>query len=245
LSTTPEDQDYYELRLYRCTPGRMPDLHHRMGYELPPLFARHGVVRPLAYWEGYAGAGAPLYVYMLRWRDLDERFRAFGAFYNDPEWAAQRDASNAGEHMVERVDLALMRPAAIWSEFKQSHEPVEVGGIHELRLQQLDTRNVPASYRALAEVDMPHLKAHGAQILGIFSMWFGSRTPQAVYLLAWRDFQAREAAAAAHEQDRDVHEARRAEARRYGGSLFGACDSHVLQPARYGVPRSNLSEQPH
>ncbi len=242
MNATPDD--YYELRMYRCTPGRMQDLHHRMGYELPPLFARHGVVRPLAYWEGYAGIGSPLYCYMLRWRDLDERFRAFGNFYRDPDWVAQRDASNVGEHMVERVDLALMRPAAIWSQFKSQEEPVAMAGIHEMHLQQLDTPNVPESYRALADVDLPHLQAHGAQILGIFSIWFGSRMPQAVFLLAWKDFAARECAMAAHEQDSAIHEARRDEVKRCGGPLFGTCNSHLLYPARYGVARSNLSEQP-
>lgn len=236
--------EYYELRLYRCTPGRLHDLHHRMGYEIAPLFARHGVSRPLAYWEGYAGFSAPLYCYMLRWTDLDERFRAFGAFYADPDWALQRDASNVGEHMVERVDLALLRPAPIWQEFKDPGPPRAVGGLHELRLQRLNTRNSTASLRALADVDLPDLKARGAQILGVFSLWFGSGAPLAVILLAWPDFETRESAIKGHERDTKILQVRREERCKYGGPLAGACETHLLLPARYGIARTNLSAQP-
>jgi hypothetical protein len=141
--------DYYELRLYHLTPGRVGDMHHRMGWELPPLFERHGVVRPLVYWDGFAGFGGPIYAYMLRWRSLDERFRAFNGFYADPDWARQRDASNVGEPMIDRVDLMILRPAPAWRAGVDDAVLARRSGLHELRVQRLNTVNSPGWPRTI------------------------------------------------------------------------------------------------
>ncbi|MBI1179246.1 MAG: hypothetical protein GC201_01730 [Alphaproteobacteria bacterium] len=237
-------RDYYELRLYRCVPGRLPDLHHRMGYELPHLFERHGVSRPLAYWDGHAGALGPLYCYMLKWHSLDERFRTFGGFYGDPEWLAQRDASNCGEPMIDRFDLMLLRPSPHWEALKTPGEPQPVGGIHELRLQQLSTRDAAEAGRVLAEVDLPYLRDRGATLLGLFMVWYGWKTPQAVILQAWPDLETREAALWEMETDPALQAVRKAERDRHGGPLLGIADTHLMRPAPYGVARHNLAPQP-
>lgn len=236
--------DYYELRLYRCVPGRLPDMHHRMGYELPPLFARHGVNRPLAYWDGFAGTFSPLYCYMLKWQSLDERFRAFGGFYGDPDWIAQRDASNCGEQMIDRLDLMLLKPSPHWEALKVAGDARPVPGLHELRLQRLSSRNAAEAHRRLAEVDLPYLRERGAEIMGVFMVWYGWKTPHAVILLAWPDLDTRETALWALEADADIQALRRAERVRFGGPLLGTADTHLMRPAEYGHARTNLTEQP-
>lgn len=233
--------DYYELRIYQCAPGRLPDLHHRMGYEIPPLFESHGIPTPLAYWEGYAGPYNPLYCYILRWPDLDERMRAFGKFYSDPLWAAQRDASDCGSSMVERIDLSILRPAPCWEKLKVKGEPRPVGGLHELRLQTLSTRNMGDAYQALGEVDLPYLRDQGAEILGVFTKWYGGGTPQAVILLAWEGMEQREAAMQAYDGAPEIIAKRQAEQAQFGEPLFGRSDVHLMIPAPYGVAKSNLS----
>ncbi|HEX7849979.1 MAG TPA: NIPSNAP family protein [Sphingomonas sp.] len=237
-------QDYYELRLYQCVPGRLPDLHHRMGYELPPLFARHGVTRPLAYWDGFGGVFNPLYAYILKWQSLDDRFRAFGGFYSDPDWITHRDASNAGQQMIERLDLMILRPSPHWEKLKTPGEPVAVGGLHELRLQRLSTRNAAEAHRVLAEVELPYLRDRGATILGVFMVWYGWQTPQAVILLAWPDIDTRQHAMTEFDADPEIRAMRKVERERFGGPLLGSADTHLMRPADYGVARSNLSPLP-
>lgn len=239
---TDDASDYYELRLYRCVPGRLPDMHHRMGYELPHLFARHGVNRPLAYWDGHAGVFGPLYCYMLKWKSLDERFRAFTGFYTDPEWIAQRDASNVGEQMIDRLDLSFLRPSPHWEALK-SAETGPVAGLHELVLLPVSTRNAPEAHRVFGQVDLPALRKRGATILGVFSVWYG-RTPQAVALLAWESMEAREAALAAHDIDPAILAQRQSEREAYGVPLFGAMDTHLMRPAPYGNAQHNLAPLP-
>jgi hypothetical protein len=237
-------QDYYELRLYRCIPGRLPDLHHRMGYEIPHIFARHGVSRPLAYWDGFGGIFNPLYAYILPWKSLDDRFRAFGGFYTDPEWIAHRDASNAGQQMIDRLDLMILRPSPHWEKLKTPGEPQPVGGVHELRLQRLSTRNSVEAHRVLAEVELPYLRERGATILGVFMVWFGWQTPQAVILLAWPDLETRQSAMEAFDADPDIQAVRKIERETFGGPLLGSADTHLMRPAHYGVAHTNLAPLP-
>jgi hypothetical protein len=227
------NDDYYELRLYHCTPGRVNDLHHRMGWELPPLFERHGVVQPLAYWDGFAGFGAPLYAYMLRWRSLDERFRAFGGFYADPDWARQRDASNVGEHMIDRLDLMIMRQAPAWSAGIDAVGLNRRSGLHELRLQRLNTADSKAAIERLAEHDLPFIAENGGAPLGLFTTWYGSRTPQAVMLIEWPDFATREAAVTAQDDFDRASDRLRGERARHGRPLALDYDVHLMKPAVY------------
>ena len=227
--------DYHELRIYRCTPGRVGDLHHRMGFEIPPLFQRHGVVQPLAYWDGFGTLGAPLYAYLLRWPSLDERFKAFGNFYSDPDWGRQLTASNVGESMIDRLDLSILRPAAAWSAGVDDERLAARAGLHELRLQRLSTHNSVAAVERLAQDDLPFMAEHGGTPLGLFTTWFGARTPQAVMLIEWPDYAAREAAVLAREAAERSSERLREERRRFGGPLTLDYDVHLMTPAPYPV----------
>jgi hypothetical protein len=203
-----------------------------------PLFARAGVARPLAYWEGFAGAFNPLYAYMLRWESLDERFATFERFYTDPDWIAQRAASDAGDNMVDRIDLMILRPSSAWA----PHRSDCAGGpLHELRLQRLSTRNSPEAHRVIGEVDLPFMTARGATVLGAFQVWYGAGTPQAVTILAWPEEATRSAAYAAFEADATIAARRAEERQQFGAPLFRTARSTLMRPTSYGRPMPNLA----
>ncbi|HTO41488.1 MAG TPA: NIPSNAP family protein [Rhizomicrobium sp.] len=233
--------DYYELRLYRCAPGRLDDLHHRMGCEITPLFERHGIPRPLGYWDSFASSEAPLYAYLLQWPDLDQRMTAFTAFYSDPQWRAQRDASNAGATMVDQIELMILRPSSAWALNRTDGEPRPVPGLHELRMQTVSTRNAEAAHQAWGKVDLPFLRARGATVLGVFMCWFGADMPQMVSILGWPDFDTRARAYNEHDRDGSIADARRAERTEFGAPLFDRCNVHLMRPAPYGVARTNFA----
>ena len=232
--------DYLELRIYLASPGRIHDLHHRMGYEVPKLFARHGIPEPLGYWQGFAGAYAPTYAYILPWKSLDDRAAAFDKFYADPDWQAHRDDSNVGDHMIETMDVMIMRPSPMWNP-PEDTAPQPIGGLHELRMIPLSTRDAQESQRALAEIDIPFLQERGAKPLGLFTVWYGSKIPQAVMMLAWDNFEQREAAVLAHQADPAIAAQRKQERETHGGPLFMASENMLLEPADYGLPKSDLS----
>lgn len=232
--------DYLELRIYLASPGRIPDLHHRMGYEVPKLFAKHGIPEPLGYWHGFAGAYAPTYAYILPWKSLDDRAAAFDAFYADPEWQAHRDDSNAGDHMIEKMDVMIVRPSPMWNPPAEK-DPQPVGGLHELRMIPLSAHNALEAQRVLAEIDIPFLQERGANPLGLFTVWYGCKTPQVVMMLAWDSFEQREAAVLAHQADPAITAHRKQERETHGRPLFMASENTLLEPADYGLPMSDLS----
>ncbi|MDR5653368.1 NIPSNAP family protein [Ruixingdingia sedimenti] len=236
--------DYYELRLYEMVPGRTPDLHHRMSVEVPPLFARHGIPRPLAYWDGFAGPINPLYAYLLRWQNLDARMAAWNAFYADPEWIEIRDGSNAGRQMVDTTHIFILRPSPAWEPWRTPAAAGPVGGIHELRLHQVLNDDPARAHAALAEIDLPFLTARGAVVLGVFAGWYGTRLPQAVTLLAWPDMDTRQRAMDAYDTDPGILAARARERDDNRRPIFLRCDTHLMRPAPYGTAQAGLAPLP-
>src|SRR5580658_8103645 len=96
-----------ELRRYSIGVGRMPDMHHRMQHILTPLFAEHGVPRPLGVWEATSGPSLPQMVWMLVWPDVQTRFDTWGRFY--PVWRGVRERDPSPEFVL-RTDVSLLTP---------------------------------------------------------------------------------------------------------------------------------------
>jgi hypothetical protein len=233
--------EYYELRLYKMIPTRMPDFHDLMGVHVPPLFARNGIARPLGFWESHAGRLAPLFAYIIPWSSLDARMAAWKRFYADPDWVEKLGANYAGQQRVERSDILILRPSPVWARFKDAGAGGPVEGVHELTFHDVLNQDPNLAHDALASIDLPFLVARGATVLGVFATWFGSHMNQAVTILAWPDPATMLAAHDAHRADRAVIEARDAERRAHGRPLLRGSDVHVMRPIPYGVPHANLA----
>ena len=233
--------EYYELRLYHMLPNRMPDFHDLMSGKVPELFARNGIARPLGSWEGYAGPLAPLYAYIIPWRNLDHRMQAWKRFYADPEWTRQLTANYAGQQRLERSSIFILRPSPVWARFKRPAPPESVGGIHEMRVHDVLNHEPNRAHIALAETDLPFLTARGAEVLGIFSTWFGTRMNQAITILAWPDAATMQQAYREHATDAAIASTRETERRTHGRPLFRGIDVHIMWPLPYCTPRTNLA----
>lgn len=237
--------EYYELRLYQMIPTRLPVFHELLRDHVPPLWARNGVPAPLGVWEGHAGPMAPLYAYILPWRSLDERMAAWGRFYADPDWQAALAENYAGRQRVERSNVFILRPSPAWTEVTEpAAAPRPVDGVHEMRVLDLLNQAPPKAHAALAETDLPFLKMQGAEVLGVFATWYGTRMNQAVVFLAWPDAETMRRGHDAHMRAPEIQAVREAERRANGRPLLRGTDVHVLRPLPYGVPRTNLAVAP-
>ncbi len=98
----------YELRIYDCMPGRLPDLNNRFANITIPLWKKHGI-RPVAFWTEEIGTSNRL-VYMLQWESLAEREKKFPAFQADPEWQTKRAETEKNGTLVARVENRMLRP---------------------------------------------------------------------------------------------------------------------------------------
>src|SRR5438132_138660 len=69
----------YELRIYRCVPGRKPALLSRFENETLRIWEKHGI-RQVGFWTTLIGKSSQEITYMLAWDSMAEREKRWGAF---------------------------------------------------------------------------------------------------------------------------------------------------------------------
>ena len=104
----------YELRIYRCVPGRLPALLTRFESATLAIWERHGI-RQAGFWTTVIGSSNHDLTYMLAWESMAERERIWTAFMADPEWIAARTASEADGPIVQNIESQLLAPTAFSS----------------------------------------------------------------------------------------------------------------------------------
>lgn len=101
----------YELRVYHCVPGRLPDLNRRFETVTLKLWDKHGI-RPIGFWTTLIGADHQALYYLLEWDGLADRERRWSAFQSDPDWIAARAATEKGGQIVARIENQILAPTA-------------------------------------------------------------------------------------------------------------------------------------
>ncbi|HZO83418.1 MAG TPA: NIPSNAP family protein [Candidatus Binataceae bacterium] len=101
----------YELRVYHCLPGRLPDLLRRFETVTIRLFEKHGI-QQLGFWTVAIGESNADLVYILKWDSLADRDARFGAFLRDPEWIEARRLSEANGPLLSSVSNSILTPTS-------------------------------------------------------------------------------------------------------------------------------------
>jgi hypothetical protein len=96
----------YELRVYKCMPGRKADVLARFRNHTMRLFAKHGV-QVVGFWDTLVGEIDEL-VYITKFSSWEDRERRWGAFQADPEWQKAREQSHAQGVIVEHIRTTLL-----------------------------------------------------------------------------------------------------------------------------------------
>ncbi len=96
----------YELRIYRCMPGRKSDVLARFRNHTMGLFKKHGV-EVVGFWDTLVGESDEL-LYITKFASWEERQKRWGAFMADPEWQKARQQSHAQGVIVEHVRTSLL-----------------------------------------------------------------------------------------------------------------------------------------
>ena len=99
----------YEMRVYRCVPGRLPDLLKRFETITLGLWERHGI-RQAGFWTTVVGESNQDLTYLLAWESLAEREAKWGAFQSDPEWVRKRAETEANGAIVSNIVNSLLQP---------------------------------------------------------------------------------------------------------------------------------------
>ena len=104
----------YELRIYRCCPGRLPALLNRFQNHTLKLWDKHGI-RQAGFWTTLVGESNQDLTYLLQWDSLAERETKWGAFVADPDWIATRASTEADGQIVLTVSNQILAPTAFSS----------------------------------------------------------------------------------------------------------------------------------
>jgi hypothetical protein len=104
----------YELRVYRCVPGRLAALLKRFDTVTLKLWEKHGI-RQAGFFTTLIGESNQELTYLLAWESLADRDRKWNAFQSDPDWTAARTQSEADGQIVGNIVSQLLVPTAFSS----------------------------------------------------------------------------------------------------------------------------------
>lgn len=180
----------YELRLYTIVPGRLDVAEERFGAHLPALFAKHGI-NNIGRWTATAGSAGPMFVYLLKYRDLAERERAWSSFWSDDAWYELRSRTQGDEEATERFDILFLRQSADWRPERPT--PEALAGLHDLMFIELPVGKAAESNAFLLETYLPLMRSNGAEILLMTDCITGTALPKVALIVSWSDAEARRA----------------------------------------------------
>jgi hypothetical protein len=101
----------YELRIYECVPGRLPDLNKRFDTITLKIWERHGI-KQAGFWTTLIGESNQTLYYLLAWESLADREKKWGAFMVDPEWHAARAKTEENGPIVAKVTNYILGPTS-------------------------------------------------------------------------------------------------------------------------------------
>jgi hypothetical protein len=98
----------YELRVYHCFEGKLPDLLKRFREHTAKLFEKHGM-KNIAYWTPLdEPAKSNTLIYILSHPSREAAAANWKAFQADPEWIEVRDKSEVNGKLAEKIDSTYM-----------------------------------------------------------------------------------------------------------------------------------------
>jgi NIPSNAP len=98
----------YELRVYHCLEGKLPDLLRRFREHTMKLFEKHGM-KNIAYWTPTdEPQKSNTLIYILAHPSREAAAANWKAFGDDPEWQSVRNASEAAGKIVEKIESTFL-----------------------------------------------------------------------------------------------------------------------------------------
>ncbi|MCA1410298.1 NIPSNAP family protein [Bradyrhizobium sp. NBAIM20] len=101
----------YEMRVYRCVPGRLPALLKRFEAATLKIWEKHGI-KQAGFFTTLIGESNQELTYFLAWDSLAEREKKWGAFMTDPDWMKARAESEADGQIVANIVSQILAPTA-------------------------------------------------------------------------------------------------------------------------------------
>ncbi len=99
----------YEMRIYHCAPGKLPDLLKRFEETTLAFWDTYGI-RQVGFWTVAVGPSNHDLHYILAWDSMDHRQKIWNAFMADPDWTAKRKESEREGPIVTSITNMVLEP---------------------------------------------------------------------------------------------------------------------------------------
>ena len=99
----------YEMRVYRCVPGRLPALLNRFQNTTLKLWDKHGI-KQAGFWTTLIGESNQELTYLLAWESLADREKKWNAFMADPDWVSARAVSEKDGPILANATNQILQP---------------------------------------------------------------------------------------------------------------------------------------
>ena len=104
----------YEMRVYRCVPGKLPALLDRFANITLKIWERHGI-KQAGFFTTLVGESNQDLTYLLEWDSLADREKKWNAFQSDPEWIKERADSEKDGQIVANIASSFLVPTSFSS----------------------------------------------------------------------------------------------------------------------------------
>jgi hypothetical protein len=104
----------YELRVYYCVPGRLPNLLKRFDTITLKLWEKHGI-KQAGFWTVLVGDSNQALYYLLQWESMADREKKWNVFQADPAWISARAETEKDGPIVAKVVNSFLQPTSFSS----------------------------------------------------------------------------------------------------------------------------------
>ncbi|WP_394993288.1 NIPSNAP family protein [Emticicia sp.] len=164
LFAQKQDTRYYEMRVYFCEPGRLPNLLTRFRDHTTKIFERHGMTN-IGYWTPINNEQNALY-YILSYPSKEARDASWKAFGADPEWKKVSEESQRDGKIVAKVVSTFMNLTDFSPKVKAKQKTPE--RVFELRTYTATPNNIDNVLARFRNHTVKLFKKHGMDNIAYF-----------------------------------------------------------------------------
>ncbi len=198
VSAQKQDNRYFEMRIYYCEPGRLPNLLTRFRDHTTKIFERHGMTN-IGYWIPTQNEKNALY-YVLAYPSKEARDASWKAFGADPEWKKVSEESQRDGKIVAKVESIFMNATDFSPKIKEKVKNPE--RMFELRIYTATPNNIDNVLARFRNHTTKLFKKHGMENIAYWkSIEKDGTQARLVYILAHKSEEAGKASFDAFRKD--------------------------------------------
>lgn len=223
-----QDTRYYEMRIYYCEAGKLPDLLTRFRNHTTKLFEKHGMTN-VGYWVPTSNEQNALY-YVLSYPNKEARDASWKAFGADPEWKTVREKSEESGKIVAKVESIFMNLADFSPAVKAQKKNPE--RVFELRIYTPGPDKLNDLQARFRNHTVKLFKKHGMDNIAYWTtIEKDGAQPKLVYILGHKSEEAGKASFEAFRKDPTWVKAR--EESEKNGKLAEKVESIYMTPTDF------------